>query len=871
MKLKVEALRSVNAFLDELLWNILSLSRSLSTDRIKTSLLKILPTTLGKEALLEAEVELKAYWERTIPTPNPTAIIEGEQFPLQWSFELLRLKCEAYSTLNDSDEDVNSENRLSERMRDLGHVLTPPAALVAPAALYLTAIIEYICEHLLSNISRVVARDSSRTSATPHDLFVALCEDSTVYDTFRSMKVYSHIENLQKSSRPRRSKSFSHDKLVTTSRTSSQHSDLSSTLRESNSAQSRIRMSSESIGFGATTVQSPSRGSLERAKVKLFGHSRTPSENGVESQSLHRKSDLGYADSTNGSLVDVEQDQVLKDEFDELMRSGTTMKVSLTPDRLKSMEVYNKEKNRRGTTRHSANKRDVVNGHHDETLLVIPFDSKRLPRPSNLKHVDSIVEDEEDFLTASSVAVMSLPATPQSHKFPIPPPVDANGRLRSMSTSQASGPPKLLHKSSWSSISKTRTPISKKRDLPGSKHLEASGNLTRARKPQRNIENMDLDEVMNGSDDEDEESAPPSSYKLPIKAVVLAGPKMSATTRELIDFLAEGPPQELQEPQRLVSAVPSSPKAKPGRLGRMMSRLTGGPSTERLREESSVQRTAYFSSPAITKGAGNTQQSLLSAAKSLPGVIVGTPPRPPRAVQPITPISPPLSPSYDKLEAEELQPPQATHNKVTAVRKPVPTFEPVKAADPMRLAPPPSRHSSRASSIQSISTGSVLPNGRVNGSGTKRGPSQSSRTDGDATTKVEDEIVKPAPSLTKDRAQELRRLLANATNADECRVLVDMFLARIGFPVDRNGADSPYPSPIYDPRDKEVENSLVEVLLGGASGSRSASSHSMRSEVSEPQNSNDNLLSVVSPQSESLKSVQDTQFRHPFPRTLAVV
>lgn len=27
------------------------------------------------------------------------------------------------------------------------------------------------------------------------------------------------------------------------------------------------------------------------------------------------------------------------DEFDELMRSGTTMKVSLTPDRLKSMEV----------------------------------------------------------------------------------------------------------------------------------------------------------------------------------------------------------------------------------------------------------------------------------------------------------------------------------------------------------------------------------------------------------------------------------------------------------------------------------------------------------------------------------------------------
>jgi hypothetical protein len=30
---------------------------------------------------------------------------------------------------------------------------------------------------------------------------------------------------------------------------------------------------------------------------------------------------------------------MLSDEFDELMRSGATMKVSLTPDRLKTMEV----------------------------------------------------------------------------------------------------------------------------------------------------------------------------------------------------------------------------------------------------------------------------------------------------------------------------------------------------------------------------------------------------------------------------------------------------------------------------------------------------------------------------------------------------
>lgn len=40
----------------------------------------------------------------------------------------------------------------------------------------------------LSKVSRVAARDSSRALATVQDLFVALCEDHTIYGTFRSMK-----------------------------------------------------------------------------------------------------------------------------------------------------------------------------------------------------------------------------------------------------------------------------------------------------------------------------------------------------------------------------------------------------------------------------------------------------------------------------------------------------------------------------------------------------------------------------------------------------------------------------------------------------------------------------------------------------------
>lgn len=53
----------------------------------------------------------------------------------------MRLKCEAYSTLNDSDEDAQAENKIQERLRSQGTEL-PKSPVVAPAALYLTAILE---------------------------------------------------------------------------------------------------------------------------------------------------------------------------------------------------------------------------------------------------------------------------------------------------------------------------------------------------------------------------------------------------------------------------------------------------------------------------------------------------------------------------------------------------------------------------------------------------------------------------------------------------------------------------------------------------------------------------------------------------------
>lgn len=58
--------------------------------------------------------------------------------------QLLRLKCVAYSTLNDADEDADAETRLRERMEARGAHNAPKPSDVSPAALYLTAILEYV-------------------------------------------------------------------------------------------------------------------------------------------------------------------------------------------------------------------------------------------------------------------------------------------------------------------------------------------------------------------------------------------------------------------------------------------------------------------------------------------------------------------------------------------------------------------------------------------------------------------------------------------------------------------------------------------------------------------------------------------------------
>jgi len=476
-----------------------------------------------------------------------------------------------------------------------------------------------------------------------------------------------------------------------------------------------------------------------------------------------------------------------------------------------------------------------------------------LPRP-----VDAIAEDDEEPspTLVSPTSGRVLPAKRADASQP-----DMTGRTRAISTSQLqTGAPSVLARKNSSLSAKSSIPISQKRSVVGPSPLELSDKPNRIRKIQRDLSDMDPDDIMNGSDDEKSESRAPSSFRSPRPL------KISKSARELIDFLDAGPPVDFAPPLPPPSPTVSSLKST-GRFQRMMSRLTGSSSSERLREEGARLRKGSVSHIPLqaTRGITNPPQT---PVKQLPAVIVATPP--PRLhlqtlTQQITPPSSPPSVNQD--------PPRPMQRK-TSVRKKVPPLDP--ELDISGLGPPSTPISRTVTDEHPppspLTNGGGRPNG-VNGIHKSSSPPSSSpepelrtRESGDTiasddqimfrrpapapSINVEVEAVAPAPppviirpssppsppsqyielSLNATHAQSLRQLMSTATTADECRVLVDMFLARVGFPIDRSTDMDPYPSPISstDPSDVDLESSVIETLLGGGSSGPSTATHSVQ-------------------------------------------
>ena len=507
-------------------------------------------------------------------------------------------------------------------------------------------------------------------------------------------------------------------------------------------------------------------------------------------------------------------------------------------------------------------------------------------------HVDSIVEDEEP----REGIVLSHPAVP-SHSVTKP-----DVRVRSVSASGIShglGPqgPQVTRKPSLGGKNPPPSFGRMGRDSYNSLN-NPSTSPRRKRKIRQNRESMDIDAIMNGSEEGSESSPDPGDQATQRRARPYP---VSKATKDLISFLEQGPPPDVQPTRTAtvsaVSLTPTTKSAKSGnRLQRMISKLNLS-KDDRMLQDSRGRRIGSASAPGTP-----LVSSVRSLGTNLPPLPPSVKPIPPPvlSIPPTAPLSPPTSsqPSPDD-DARPLASRNDRQPRKMSLRKAVPNWETADqgprnrdttvtsspqtaytSSPSIASSTPPTQNGQAQSRLPPTpvheakkANGHTHDNHKLPGSDSpveiptpasgletpSHSPAPQESENGRADhplpdlprprpsrlnrRSMNDEKVHPAgrlsrlpqlpvtptPSLSESLALDLRKLMSQATSADECRLLLDTILTRAGI-------TTPY-SPVLDtattPSDIEpLEKVLVHHFLGGdPEESRSSHSQSMTTEA----------------------------------------
>ncbi|KAI1502910.1 hypothetical protein F5X99DRAFT_147636 [Biscogniauxia marginata] len=147
------ALQLANNFVDQLLFNIIAVSKSTTLSALRPAVSEVLKPKLAKDAINQAEEELREYLGGgEVADLAQSSQESSTELPKDWDLELVwkrtRLRCMVYSSLGDmeeEDEDLYMEQEhLRGESEDFSSETVPPAV-----AIFLTSILEFMGEHVL--------------------------------------------------------------------------------------------------------------------------------------------------------------------------------------------------------------------------------------------------------------------------------------------------------------------------------------------------------------------------------------------------------------------------------------------------------------------------------------------------------------------------------------------------------------------------------------------------------------------------------------------------------------------------------------------------------------------------------------------------
>ncbi|KAK9702985.1 hypothetical protein K7432_010968 [Basidiobolus ranarum] len=190
-----DAVFAINGFLDEVLYMLISYlpSEKMDIAGIEASLLKLVPDgPLARDAICSAH----NFSKKTLPSlatqsNNPPPLMNRVE-PINPSldpnktarYEQLRLKCLRYSTLG------------TEHVNPLRLLLGPQHAgedFTSITVIFITAILEYLARFLINSIA-VMAKQQLRTNIGLEEVFNGLDVDGHIKELFQAMMLYSKLQ-----------------------------------------------------------------------------------------------------------------------------------------------------------------------------------------------------------------------------------------------------------------------------------------------------------------------------------------------------------------------------------------------------------------------------------------------------------------------------------------------------------------------------------------------------------------------------------------------------------------------------------------------------------------------------------------------------
>ncbi|GAA5795217.1 hypothetical protein HPULCUR_000571 [Helicostylum pulchrum] len=327
-----DALSSINSFLDEFIALLVMSSVSLDLVLLKTAVIQLLPHSLGKNALVEAEIELKHQVDSKQYDFTSYEQMRNQQFPTEQLIPCLQLACTNHCTL------ATDKNHASPVVH--GTIGIAPVVVI-----YVTTIVEHIAEYVLNSVA-MTADQADAEHIRVKEVLVTLLDDPQVSKLFRQMNLKDILEK----------RAYSHTSYLPTPSASpiSRDHHTSSTYKDTNrpdisfnefledevtralpSSNSSMR-SSESMSDRALSILSNGtvKSSSSKSRFNFFSSNKEKRNSISFSFSSSKKSPI--ASPTNSTFPS-------SNDFDDLIRSGNTKKVTLTPNRLRSIEVKEEE------------------------------------------------------------------------------------------------------------------------------------------------------------------------------------------------------------------------------------------------------------------------------------------------------------------------------------------------------------------------------------------------------------------------------------------------------------------------------------------------------------------------------------------------